>query len=355
MVFVRGDHRVNDIKLANALGERLPARARRRAAGPRRLPGPERPTSPSLFDDAVVPRPVRIVRRQPPGSTTASSRSTATRGDVRTVEAGDTVNGHPIRIEPAIEIGNIFRLGTRYSEPLGATYLDENGKEQLDRHGLLRHRAGAHRRRGDRAVRRRARASRGRGRSRPGRSSSSPWASRARPSATRPRGSTTSSAAAGLDVLLDDRDAGPGEKFADAELLGVPAAPDGRQALARVRARRGPGPPRPRRPRGRRAARGRRRGRARAVGDPPVERPRLSFRRLSGLDRSGPPPPQTLPGAPLNLWTIPNAIGYRPPRAAAGLPRSSRCRSDTGTDAVARRPLRRRGLDATTSTASPRA
>src|SRR4029453_19315317 len=34
------------------------------------------------------------------------------------------------------------------------------------------------------------------------------------------------------------------------------------------------------------------------------------FRRLSGLDRSGPPPPQTVKGAPLNPWTIPNAIGY---------------------------------------------
>ena len=47
--------------------------------------------------------------------------------DVRTVEAGDTVDGHEIRIEPAIEIGNIFKLGTRYSVPLGATYLDEDG------------------------------------------------------------------------------------------------------------------------------------------------------------------------------------------------------------------------------------
>ncbi len=36
----------------------------------------------------------------------------------------------------------------------------------------------------------------------------------------------------------------------------------------------------------------------------------LTFRRLSGLDRSGPPPPETLPGAPLRPWTIPNAIGY---------------------------------------------
>lgn len=39
-------------------------------------------------------------------------------------------------------------------------------------------------------------------------------------------------------------------------------------------------------------------------------RARLTFRRLSGLDRSGPPPPETLPGAPLRPWTIPNAIGF---------------------------------------------
>ncbi len=37
---------------------------------------------------------------------------------------------------------------------------------------------------------------------------------------------------------------------------------------------------------------------------------RLTFRRLSGLDRSGPPPPQTVRGAPLRPWTVPNAIGY---------------------------------------------
>jgi CDP-diacylglycerol--glycerol-3-phosphate 3-phosphatidyltransferase len=34
----------------------------------------------------------------------------------------------------------------------------------------------------------------------------------------------------------------------------------------------------------------------------------LSARRLLGLDRSGPPPPQTVAGAPLHPWTIPNAI-----------------------------------------------
>jgi cardiolipin synthase len=37
---------------------------------------------------------------------------------------------------------------------------------------------------------------------------------------------------------------------------------------------------------------------------------RLSNRRLLGLDRSGPPPPATLAGEPLNPWTLPNAIGF---------------------------------------------
>jgi CDP-diacylglycerol--glycerol-3-phosphate 3-phosphatidyltransferase len=41
-----------------------------------------------------------------------------------------------------------------------------------------------------------------------------------------------------------------------------------------------------------------------------AERARLTFRRLAGLDRSGPPPPQTLKGQPLRPWTVPNAIGY---------------------------------------------
>jgi CDP-diacylglycerol--glycerol-3-phosphate 3-phosphatidyltransferase len=41
-----------------------------------------------------------------------------------------------------------------------------------------------------------------------------------------------------------------------------------------------------------------------------VAKPRLTFRRLSGLDRSGPPPPETLAGSPLRPFTIPNAIGF---------------------------------------------
>jgi cardiolipin synthase len=45
--------------------------------------------------------------------------------------------------------------------------------------------------------------------------------------------------------------------------------------------------------------------------EPPLwEKPRLTLQRLFGLDRSGPPPPATRKGAPLNPWTIPNAIGF---------------------------------------------
>jgi len=41
-----------------------------------------------------------------------------------------------------------------------------------------------------------------------------------------------------------------------------------------------------------------------------VARTSLTRRRLLGLDRTGPPPPQTVSGAPLNPWTLPNLIGY---------------------------------------------
>jgi len=52
--------------------------------------------------------------------------------DIHTAAAGDScvTCGKPLRIERVIEIGNIFKLGTRYSVPLKANYLDENGAEK---------------------------------------------------------------------------------------------------------------------------------------------------------------------------------------------------------------------------------
>ncbi len=144
------------------------------------------------------------------------------RVDVRSVEAGDLVGGHPITIEPAIEVGNIFQLGTRYSTALGASYLDEQGAEQpiwMGSYGIGMARIAAA------AVEQFADE---RGISWP--AAIAPFAvhlvglgkARRRTSARSPRASTRSCARAGVDVLYDDRDAGAGEKFADAELLGVP-------------------------------------------------------------------------------------------------------------------------------------
>ena len=41
-----------------------------------------------------------------------------------------------------------------------------------------------------------------------------------------------------------------------------------------------------------------------------MAKPSLTRKRLLGLDRSGPPPRETVAGAPLHPWTLPNAIGY---------------------------------------------
>jgi prolyl-tRNA synthetase len=227
LVVVRGDHRVNDIKLANALGESVrPAQESEFAQriGPAGYIGPVGADAPILLDEAVAPgayvsganRPDEHLRGVEPGRD-----FTFERADVRTVEAGDTVGGHPIRIEPAIEVGNIFKLGTRYSEPLRATYLDESGAEQpiwMGSYGIGPARIAAA------AIEQHAD---DHGISWP--KAIAPWdihlvglgrdGSEERALAERLYDELLET---GLEILYDDRDLGPGQKFADAELLGVP-------------------------------------------------------------------------------------------------------------------------------------
>ena len=171
--------------------------------------------------------PVRA-RRRPHGGRRAT-RSTA----------------RAIRIEPAIEVGNIFKLGTRYSQPLGATYLDECGPGAADLDGLLRVRAGAGGGRRGRAVRRRAGDLVAAGDRAVRRRAGHARQARGARSARSPTGCTASCSELGLETLYDDRDAGPGEKFADAELLGCPLRVTvGRRTLAAGRDR-GADPARP--------------------------------------------------------------------------------------------------------------
>jgi prolyl-tRNA synthetase len=227
LVMVRGDHRVNDIKLTNALGAGFrPARAEEFAEriGPAGYIGPVNVDVPIILDDAVEPgayitganRDNAHLRDVEPGRDFPFKRA-----DVRSVEAGDTVNGHPIRIEPAIEVGNIFKLGTRYSVPLGANYLDESGTSHpiwMGSYGLGPARLAAA------AVEQYADEH---GISWP--ASMAPFdvhlvglgkaGTEEREVADRLYDELRE---AGLETIYDDRDAGPGEKFADAELLGVP-------------------------------------------------------------------------------------------------------------------------------------
>ena len=140
LVVVRGDHRLNEIKLANALGKPARAASQDEVEGlfgaPAGFIGPVGARVEVLADDALRGAAGLVTGANEPDrhlrGVEAGRDFQARFADVRTVEAGDTCpGGGTIRIEPAIEVGNIFKLGTRYSEPLGATYLDEDGTEKL--------------------------------------------------------------------------------------------------------------------------------------------------------------------------------------------------------------------------------
>ena len=65
--------------------------------------------------------------------------------------------GQPLYTSRGVEVGNIFKLGTRYSAAINATYFDADGDAETDRDGIVRHRigplAGLHRRRASRRQR----------------------------------------------------------------------------------------------------------------------------------------------------------------------------------------------------------
>jgi prolyl-tRNA synthetase len=227
MVIVRGDHRVNEIKLTNALGQTFrPASATEveQRIGPPGFIGPVGAEIPILLDEAVAPGSYVTGSNRPDAHLTGVEPGRDfqfERVDVRSVVAGDTVEGKQIRIEPAIEVGNLFKLGTRYSDPLGARYLDESGSERpiwMGSYGFGPARAAAA------AVEQSAD------------EHGISWPRAVAPfdvelvALGKAGGEERALAdrlydelrAQGLDTLYDDRDAAPGEKFAVAELLGCP-------------------------------------------------------------------------------------------------------------------------------------
>lgn len=242
LVLVRGDHHVNQVKLDNALQvasrqarvEEIEARL-----GPAGFIGPVDPADPAvrILKDAAITggglvaganRDDFHLKGVEPGRD-----FNFVEVDVRSVEAGDTTSdGEEIRLEPAIEVANIFKLGTRYSEPLGATYLDEDGKEQtvvMGSYGIgpARIVAAAAEQFADE-----------KGLSWP--KEIAPWTVQlvALSKPGEPEREITDRiydelVASGIEVLYDDRDGGAGQKLTDAELIGCPLrVVAGRRGLA---------------------------------------------------------------------------------------------------------------------------
>jgi prolyl-tRNA synthetase len=228
LALVRGDHRLNEIKLGNTLGAGFRAAEPEEIAerlGPAGFVGPVGAEMEVLRDLAIAGEGYVCGANEPdahltgvvPGRDFASAEV-----DIRTVEEGDLApGGQPIEIVRAIEVGNIFKLGTRYSVPLGANYLDEAGAEHpivMGSYGIgpARLMAAAIEQGADE-----------RGIVWPG--TIAPWdihlvalgkgETEVADTAERLYEELTK---AGVETVLDDRDAGPGEKLTDAELLGCP-------------------------------------------------------------------------------------------------------------------------------------
>ena len=231
---VRGDMAVNETKLANAVqaSELRPAtEAEIRAIGAE--PGYGSPVGIAssvlvVVDDAVAASPNLVAGANEAGFHVLNVNagrdfSPTLVSDIAAAQEGDAcpVCGASLRAERGVEVGNIFKLGTRYSGAMGATFVDEEGGERPvimgsygigigrvlaciaethhDEYGLI-------------------------------------WPVTVAPYQVHlitlgPEGSGAQEVAdrlygdlwaAGIEVLYDDRDRSPGIKFNDADLIGLP-------------------------------------------------------------------------------------------------------------------------------------
>jgi prolyl-tRNA synthetase family II len=234
LVLLRGDHALNEQKLADASGAReiRTAHAEEIRAALGAAPG-------SLGAVGVAKLPVladAALRGRRDMTTGANQDDFHLRGvdvdrdlavtawhDLRAVAEGEGCPScsAPLRVAKTIEIGHIFKLGTRYAEKLGATVLDRDGKAVplvMGSYGIGIGRTMA-------AIAERCHDENG-----------LVWPMSVAPfevvvSVLNPNDPRTSEAGArlyealrgaGVDALLDDRDERPGVKFKDAELIGIP-------------------------------------------------------------------------------------------------------------------------------------
>jgi len=229
---VRGDRQLNEIKLKNLVGaaelELAPAAVIQEVSG-----GPVGFTGPVGLDIPIfADQELYFASALVTGANAADAHLTgvhlardvgqARQADLRVIEPGDPCprcGGEPA-FARGIEVGHIFRLGTKYSEALGAYYLDAEGKS----HPVIMGCYGI-------GVTRIVAAAIEQGHDDWGiifPLAIAPFSVSILPLAA--DGEVWDTAlelydkleAAGVDVLLDDRDLRPGVKFKDADLIGVP-------------------------------------------------------------------------------------------------------------------------------------
>ena len=230
---VRGDMDVNETKVSNALGAdwlRPATEEEIRAAGAE--PGYASPVglrnATVIVDDAVAAATNLVagandVDHHLLNTNVPRDYTPAMIGDLVAADDGAPCSecGSPLRTTRGVEVGNIFKLGTRYSEAVGATFLDEEGRERpivMGSYGIGSGRllaCVAEEHHDDRGL---------------------VWPVSVAPFHVHlvrlPGGGEDVASAgdrvyaalsgAGIEVLYDDRDERPGVKFADADLIGVP-------------------------------------------------------------------------------------------------------------------------------------
>lgn len=232
-VLLRGDHEANEAKVRRAFGasKLLAATADQitKATGaPMGFLGPIDIKIPLVVDSSVAAMADVVVggnevdthlKGVVPGRDFPVERAV----DIRNAEAGDPCPrcGKPLAVNQGIEVGHVFKLGTKYSVAMGANFLDDSGKT----HPLIMGCYGI-------GVNRILAAAVETGRDDNGIVWPLPLAPfealvvplQTNNAAVMELATQLTSAleAAGHDVLVDDRDLRPGVKFKDADLIGVP-------------------------------------------------------------------------------------------------------------------------------------
>jgi len=232
---VRGDHEVNETKLANAAGATTglrPATVEEiKTAGME--PGYGSPIGARdtivVVDELVARSPNLVAGANREGYhyrnvNVGRDFTPDVTADITNVQEGDPcpVCGTPVKLANGIEVGNIFKLGTKFTDAAGATYLGEDGRE----HPIIMGSYGIGIGRNVACVVEAHHDEKG-----------IVWPEEVAPYAAHlvaigaNRDPNVAEVAerlhqlsldAGREILYDDRDESPGVKFTDAELLGMP-------------------------------------------------------------------------------------------------------------------------------------